>query len=244
MARISCNVISYTLMRTVNIEIVLPTVTIPDALMKQGKVHHEYPAPFPVLYLLHGYGNNEKQWTGYTNIELFAEERQIAVVMIAGENRFYLNGEQDRFADFIDGELHEFISRTFPVSDRREDCFIAGLSMGGFGALYHGLSHPEKYAAVGAFSPAVRMEGCSVDLSEMIRGMKSVPDLYISCGEDDFIYQDASAFALEASRLFKNVTWTSVPGYKHEWRFWNREAENFLKWIRRTDHYADKERSV
>ena len=244
MARISCNVISYTLKRTVNIEVVLPTVTIPEAMMNEGKVHHTYPAPFPVLYLLHGYGNNEKQWTGYTNVELYAEERQIAVVMIAGENRFYLDGETDSFAQFIDNELREFVTNTFPISSKREDAYIAGLSMGGFGALYHGLTHPEHYAAIGAFSPAVRMQGMNVDLTKMIVEMDSIPDLYIACGEDDFVYGDASAFAGVAGKKFHNVTWKSVPHFAHEWRFWDMQVEQFMDWIARNDYYKDKKRSV
>lgn len=244
MARMSCNVISYTLKRTVNIEIVLPTVTIPEALMNEGKVHHNYPAPFPVLYLLHGYGNNEKQWTGYSNVELYAEERQIAVVMIAGENKFYLDSETDRFAAFIDNELHEFVTNTFPVSKKKEDTYIAGLSMGGFGALYHGLTHPELYQAIGAFSPAVKMQGVDVDLSRNVEEMNTIPDLYIACGEDDFIYDDAKAFALCAKEKFQNVTWKSVPHFAHEWRFWDQQVEQFLDWLPRTDYYNDKKRSV
>ena len=54
MAKIQCNVISYTLMRTVDIDVILPTVTIPESMMNQGKIHHDYHKKFPVLYLLHG----------------------------------------------------------------------------------------------------------------------------------------------------------------------------------------------
>ena len=104
MAKIQCNVISYTLMRTVDIDVILPTVTIPESMMNQGKIHHDYHQKFPVLYLLHGFGNNHAQWCGYTNVELYAEERQIAVVMISGENKKYIDQDEDLFADFIENE--------------------------------------------------------------------------------------------------------------------------------------------
>ncbi|MFQ7319280.1 MAG: hypothetical protein ACLRO0_10945 [Massilimicrobiota timonensis] len=118
MAKIHCNVISYTLMRTVDIDVILPTVTIPESMMNQGKIHHDYHQKFPVLYLLHGFGNNHAQWCGYTNVELYAEERQIAVVMISGENKKYIDQNDDCFADFIQNELPEFITQVFPVSTK------------------------------------------------------------------------------------------------------------------------------
>ena len=62
--------------------------------------------------------------------ELYAEERQIAVVMISGENKKYIDQDEDLFVDFIENELPEFITQVFPVSTRKEDTYIAGLSMG------------------------------------------------------------------------------------------------------------------
>ena len=105
MAKIQCNVISYTLMRTVDIDVILPSVTIPESMGMSGeKPHHDYSKKYPVLYLLHGFGNNHAQWGGYTSVELFAEERQIAVVMISGENKYYIDHPQDAFYDFIENE--------------------------------------------------------------------------------------------------------------------------------------------
>jgi putative tributyrin esterase len=88
-------------------------------------------------------GNNHAQWTGYTNVEMFAEERNMAVVMISGENKFYhdsLDGEP--FFDFVAKEVPEFVTNYFPISAEPEHSYIAGLSMGGYGALLHGLSNP------------------------------------------------------------------------------------------------------
>lgn len=244
MAKIQCNVISYTLMRTVDIDVILPTVTIPESMINKGKIHHDYHKKFPVLYLLHGFGNNHAQWCGYTNVELYAEERQIAVVMISGENKKNIDQDEDLFADFIENELPEFITQVFPVSTRKEDTYIAGLSMGGFGALYHGLSHPEKYSAIGAFSPGIEMQGNPIDLYEVLDQCQHEIPIYMACGDKDFLYDTNVQFVKSLKEKKMSLTWLSVPGYEHEWRFWDKCIEEFLDWIQRSDAYANAKRKI
>lgn len=244
MAKIQCNVISYTLMRTVDIDVILPTITIPEAMIDKEHIHHNYVKKFPVLYLLHGYGNNHAQWCGYTNVELYAEERQIAVVMISGENKNYVDSSPDQFANFIQNELPEFITQVFPISTRKEDTYIAGLSMGGFGALYNGLTALDKYQAIGAFSPAIEMENNSISLYETIRNKEINTPIYISCGEKDFVYQSDVRFVEFLKERNNHVTWISEPNYEHEWRFWNLCIERFLDWLPRTDDYCHQRRKV
>lgn len=244
MAKIQCNVISYILNRTVDIDIILPTVTIPEARKRtKEEVCHIYPHKYPVLYLFHGYGNNLKQWCGYTNIELYAEERQIAVVMISAENKFYLNHEQDLFYDFIEEELPEFITNTFPISNEAKHTYIAGLSMGGYGALYHGLKNPQKYNAIGAFSAAIDIKDEAPSLNDFIKQEK-LPLIYITCGEDDFLYKNNIIFVSKLKDMKADYTWVSEAAYAHEWRFWDLCIERFLDWLPRTDAYFDIKRKV
>jgi len=69
------------------------------------------------------------------------------VVMISAENKFYRkNADGDDFFHFLSEEVPAFITGMFPVSNRSEDTYIAGLSMGGYGAIIHGLNHPERFA--------------------------------------------------------------------------------------------------
>lgn len=162
MARFTCNFISYTLLRAVDITVVVPTPTTPECMgmgLEPGqKASHKPKAKYPVLYLLHGMANNHATWTSYTNVEFFAEERNIAVVMISGENKSYVNHRSgDRFFDFLSKEVPDFVCGMFPISDRPEDTYIAGLSMGGYGTLVHALNNPERFAALGAFSAAVNL---------------------------------------------------------------------------------------
>ena len=69
---------------------------------------------------------------------------------------------------------------------------------------------------------------------------KKVPPLYIACGEDDSLYKANVEFVTVLREQHADVTWVSVPGFAHVWRFWNRQVEEFLKWIPRTDGYAEK----
>ncbi|MEG1427625.1 MAG: alpha/beta hydrolase family protein, partial [Oscillospiraceae bacterium] len=247
-----------TLRRTVDITVVIPSVTIPESIGLTGDEppRHTNPHNFPVLYLLHGYGNNHATWTGYTNVELYAEERNIAVVMLSAENKFYIDhGNNDLFYEFIENELPDFITGMFPISQRPEDTFIAGLSMGGYGTLVHALGNPEKYRAFGSFSGAVKVNPNSpfsgetgeidpkndpLDLAKRLSASgKPFPEMYIACGDQDMVIEANRTFVAELRAMGQTPTWDEVPGYGHEWRFWNLQVERFLDWIPRTDFYAD-----
>ena len=64
--------------------------------------------------------------------------------------------------------------------------------------------------------------------------------MYIACGEDDFLYEMNCKYKDALTEKKVDVTWVSLPGYAHEWRFWDIQVEEFLKWIPRTDSYAAK----
>ena len=261
MAKVVCNFYSYVLMRAVDITVVLPSVTCPESLgMGEGPASHELKAKFPVLYLLHGFGNNHAQWTGYTNVEMYAEERRIAVVNISAENKAYSQIGSDDFVRFLQEELPAFVKNYFPISDKPEETYIAGLSMGGYGALLHGLSHPEKYRAIGAFSAGVNINPVSFaknpmggeqvklpeeyDLHALAKKLKAegkkAPKIYDACGANDFMIRDNEEYAQELKELGYDVTWKKVPGFAHEWRFWDQQIEQFLDWIERDDYYGKK----
>ena len=87
-------------------------------------------------------------------------ERELCVVMPSGENSFYLN-DPDQFAlwsDFVGKELVELTRRMFPLSHRREDTFLGGVSMGGYGALYNGLQFRDTFSWILALSAPIRLE--------------------------------------------------------------------------------------
>lgn len=244
MAKMNVNFISYTLKRAVDLTVVIPSVTIPECLDQTNLPTHKHD-PFPVLYLLHGYGNNHATWTGYSNVELYAEERQIAVVMLSAENKFYCDhGGEDNYFTFVSKELPEFIQNTFPVSSRKEDTYICGLSMGGYGSLIHGLSHPENFGAIGSLSGAVSVgKEDEVEVYPLLK-QEHLPPLYIACGKEDFLYEKNVELVNYLKEHHIEHTADFVEDYTHEWRFWDLEVEKFMDWLPRQDAYASKKRKV
>lgn len=111
---------------------------------------------FKVLYLLHGLHGDADSWLHYSNIRRYAEKAGIVVVMPSVNNSFYQDmAHGERFFTFMTKELPEYIQGIFPVSPKPEDTYIAGLSMGGYGAWFIGLSFPERFAAAASLSGAV-----------------------------------------------------------------------------------------
>ena len=251
MAKFTCNFISYTLRRTVDITVVVPSPSIPETeatASSQAPCTHTPKDLYPVLYLLHGMGNNHATWTGYTNVEMYAEERNIAIVNLSAENKAYIDNGVDDFYTFVSEELPDFVTSMFPISKKPEDTYIAGLSMGGYGTLVHALSHPERFAAFGAFSAATKAvkEGTPERFDprwlakKIVEEGEKFPKAYMACGGQDFLFEDNKEFRDLLISLGADVTWDEIEQYGHEWRFWDIEVERFLDWIPRTDSYAAK----
>ena len=151
MALLQVNYVSQALMRTVTLHVVLPVDKFDS---ETGPYHPE--RKFPTLYLLHGIFGNYTDWISGTRVQRWAEAHDLAVVMPSGDNRFYLNQQatHDLYGEFIGRELVEITRRMFPLSRRREDTFIGGLSMGGYGALRNGLKYCDTFGCIAALSSA------------------------------------------------------------------------------------------
>ncbi|MFW5980853.1 MAG: alpha/beta hydrolase [Halanaerobiaceae bacterium] len=108
---------------------------------------------YPVLYLLHGLSDDHTIWSRRTSIERYVEKYNLAVVMPAVHRSFYTDMEYgNEYWSFISREIPEIASKYFPISTRREDNFVAGLSMGGYGAFKMGLRCPDKFSAAASLS--------------------------------------------------------------------------------------------
>lgn len=156
MALIQVNFISKSLMRTVPINVILPVdkITFPGMPVRGDK-------PYKTLYLLHGIFGNYTDWVSGTNIQRWAEEKDLAVVMPSGDNMFYVDQEKTNnfYGEFIGRELVEITRKMFPLSHKREDTFIAGLSMGGYGAIRNGLKYHDTFGYIGGLSSALIIDG-------------------------------------------------------------------------------------
>ena len=154
MAVFQVNFMAETLGRTVPLFVILPT----DKSYLPGMPRREEGKPYKTLYLLHGIIGNYTDWIFGTRIQRWAEEKDLAVVMPSGDNSMYLDHAVDRYGEFIGKELVEFTGKTFPLSHKREDTYIGGLSMGGFGAIRNGLKYHETFGAVISLSGALVMD--------------------------------------------------------------------------------------
>ena len=125
------------------------------------------------LYLLHGYSGNHMDWVINSNIQEYSLKYNVAVFMPSCENFFYLDDTDmgALYSEYVGIELVEFTRRIFPVSGKREDTFIGGLSMGGYGAIINGLKYSNTFSRIIALSSALiidKIAGIPVDFKDGI----------------------------------------------------------------------------
>lgn len=227
---------------------------------------------YKVLWLLHGTCGDNMDWVRRTNIELYATEKNLVVVMPSALNSNYSNWEDTMLGynmyDYLTEELMPLIYGWLPVSNKREDNFIAGLSMGGRGTIKYAVNHPEKFAAAAVLSAA------PVDLTRMKHGdpnllldldnprtittlrnaggfeafvnsnenvlaimdekakTGALPRLMFACGEEDAVlYGLYCDFRKHAEEIGMDAHWYSLPGYGHEWRFWDLGIQEALRFF-------------
>lgn len=153
MALLQVNFFSNSLMRSNTIHVILPN-DVPSGMI-QGNKHYERATK--TLYLLHGFSGNTVDWMLGSLAQEMAIKYNLAIVMPSGENSFYLDGKGTgrAYGQFTGQELVTYIRKTLGLSDKREDTFIGGLSMGGFGAIHTGLQYPENFEKMFGLSSAL-----------------------------------------------------------------------------------------
>ena len=121
--------------------------------------------PMKTLYLLHGVYEDGSKWLNHTRVALWAQDWNLAVIMPSGENKFYCDNpaSNDNFAQFVGDDLVKLTRRLFNLSHKREDTFVAGQSMGGYGALMAAFRYPEVFGYVGAFGSALILDNPPLD---------------------------------------------------------------------------------
>lgn len=131
---------------------VYPVVFLPDF-----NNWRDVPPPYPTLYFLPGYSGGGLETSMFSNFSLFSMRFGVAVVLCDGENSFYTDDEQRgaMFSRYVGQELVEVTRSVLPLSRRREDTFIGGISMGGYGALINGLRFAGTFSKIAMLSPAL-----------------------------------------------------------------------------------------
>ncbi len=260
MAHLTCNFFSKSLMRTVDITVILPT----DKFVFTDP-NYEPPKTFKTLYLLHGIFGSTSDWINGTRIEAWANEKDLAVVMPSGENKFYVDNphSNDNFGKFIGEELVEFTRKTFPLSKKREDTFIGGLSMGGYGALRNGLKYHETFGSIVALSSGLildavynskyddpnpignryyyesifgdieQLKGSDMDYYHLIDSIDSedMPELFLACGtEDELLFEQNEELHAYLEKKKIKHEYQTGPG-GHDWVFWDTYIYKALEWL-------------
>jgi S-formylglutathione hydrolase FrmB len=214
----------------------------------------------PVLYLLHGLSDDHTIWMRRTSVERYATEKGMAVIMPAAARSMYQDmASGPRYWTFVSEELPRLVRHFFPVSHRREDTFVAGLSMGGYGAFRLALARPGRFAAAASFSGALDLGArlraglfspaeqagvfghhpvvteSDADLFFLARRLaasgRPVPRLYQYCGDRDFLWQDNLRFRRLARRLRLPLAWRQDHG-DHSWPHWDQQIRQALDWFR------------
>ena len=236
MAHLRCDVKSNVMGMTTSLEVILPD----EGRMKDA----------PVVYLLHGLSDNCSNWSRFTSVERYAEEKGAAVIMPEVQRSFYADMALgiDYFSS-VQRELPDICGRLFGLSARREKNYVMGLSMGGYGALKCALTAPKQYAGCAAFSAAIEMEK-RIQYAEgrLAREMQAVmgpdgkvppemslhallqkrkgsqlPKFFITCGEQDALYAESVRFADSLKKKGAAVRFEHWEG-NHQWEVWDRSV--------------------
>ena len=217
---------------------------------------------FPVVYLLHGLTGHFDNWTDRTNVEDLADSRAFIIVTPEGENGWYTDSASkptDKYESYIVKELIPEIDKKFRTIADREDRAVAGLSMGGYGAIKFGLKYPELFSLVGSFSGAL---GAASITEKEIPGAigRSIVAIFGQAGSETrksndlfamvrtakaerikslpFIYLDCGTedFLFQNNRDFVSLLLEKDVSHEfrqlpggHNWKYWDAQVEEFLE---------------
>ena len=260
MAILTCDFLSKSLVRTVSFRAILPTASFGEMINPDSKPYADV-KPFKTLYLLHGIGGNDTDWLMGTRIAHYAESRGLAVIMPAGENGFYTdNNGTDRYGEFVGKELVEVTRTLFHLSTAREDTYIGGLSMGGYGAIRNGLKYADTFGKIIALSSALvlddaakstqesfwpfgkrdyfqrvfgdldQLAGSDLDVKALADQQAKNVQIYLACGTEDALLAKNRDFQAHLKSLGADFTYQEGPG-GHDWAFWDTYIAKGIRWL-------------
>ncbi len=236
-------------------------VILPESPKKLIGMRGRSGAAYPTLYLLHGMSDDHTIWQRRTSIERYAAEKGVAVVMPCADLSWYTDMKYgDKYFTYVSAELPAVMRSFFPgMSRRREDTFVAGLSMGGYGAIKCGLRAGDTFSyAAGLssgldivsiledadgrdrrfwediFGTAEEARGGFNDLfaaaEDMAKTDKRKVKFYLWCGTEDFLYQANIKMRDHMNALGLDLTYEESPGV-HAWQYWDEKIQTVLNWL-------------
>lgn len=214
----------------------------------------------PTLFLLHGLSDDDSMWVRQTSIERYAAERGLAVVMPQVHRSYYSDEVHggDYWA-FLSDELPRLLSHAFRLTSDPAERFVAGLSMGGYGAMKWALRKPGAFGAAASLSGALGLAqrtvggpgtldprlwdaifdsrsivGTDDDVVALLRararGGDTIPPLYVCCGTEDALFPENQAFIAAAAEEGVPLEVSLGPG-AHEWAYWDARIREVVDWL-------------
>lgn len=209
------------------------------------------------LYLLHGMKYDYSSWIRRTNVEQYAEEAEIAVIIPDGGRSFYTDMVNGRnYYTYVSKELVEITRNMFHLSEHRDNTCIGGLSMGGYGAFRIALLNPETFGRAASLSGAMDvsvlkddfwerenhlitggmqdLHGSEYDLlhlaNKLLESDRPTPKLYQACGTEDFVYEANVKFRDFIKVKGFKYMYDEGPG-KHDWRYWQMHIKDVVNFV-------------
>lgn len=205
--------------------------------------------PPKAVYLLHGLSDNCDDWAQNAQLPLLADAYRLIFLVPEVQRSFYTDmAYGPAYFTYIADELPRLCQSLLPLTGKREDTYVMGLSMGGYGALKCALSRPERFAGCAAFSAACILEDCvEFAQGQVMQEMRSVfglnsellpqndlrflakecekkpqkPEIFMTCGTEDFIHEQSVKFREFMKGVDIPFTYQEWPGV-HEWYLWNK----------------------
>ena len=231
-----------------------------DVILPQRAPGKPSVSKYPTLYLLHGMSDDHTRWRRQTSIERYVEDMNLAVVMPTTHLGWYTDMYRGlNYWTYISEELPAVCREFFPaMSDKREDTFAAGLSMGGYGAIKLGLRASGTFSKAASLSGAMDMadlpkdpppgrafwenifgpiediKGSFNDLlaaaTDLKQSGKPLTDIYMWCGTEDFLYEANVKMRDHLTALGFPFIYEDAPG-DHQWKYWDEKIQTVLKWL-------------
>jgi putative tributyrin esterase len=236
----------------------LLTLLVPDSI----RIGKQPVSQRKCLYLLHGLSDDATACLRLSKAELYANETGIVVVMPSAGRSMYCDGinGQNYFTHIAD-EIPEYLELVMGLSRKRENNYIAGISMGGMGASRIALTYPDRFTALGLFSGLLDVKMMLPFVTEAdkqefpflwaaINDIDTTPlnpinllnqnkqqglKIIVRCGQQDNLYPMSQAFYAKAAALGLNATGIFEAG-AHEWRLWDRYIEDFILMMANDTH--------
>ncbi len=259
MAVLSMQFYAKTLGMHTTITAILPSET--SALEPDDTGFYQEGKKYQVLYLLHGATGDSNVWLYNTRIAFYAQQHKLAVICASVGNSYYQDMKYGpAYYSFMAEELPKVAKAFFPISKKAENTFIAGISMGGYGAMRIGLTKPDCYSRIGtisggldveeladgtsttltkqtvraAFGEHPRLRDSELDLLCLLREYKEQGKkpvpVFQSCGTGDFLYETNVKYRGYMEELGVDLTYEEGPG-EHTWDYWDPAISRFLEWL-------------